>query len=630
MLIADGGGYVPVKPRQTASSGSAGGTPPSGGTPQTTFAQHMKTATSGGSNGANGTASWSNGDPNYQVVKHRNTLIGLSNEDHVPLSELYALNREFDPRRQDGVLHYGRSPHGGWDPDFIKPGDHIYLPYHPQPKAPPPLPRKATEPATVPQPTAKPQSNKQHPAAPFFSFKWGGGPEFGFKGTGKGLAVSGDPYIKVSFGLGSHINVNLKLKYTPNGKVADLQVPKPPDPKAKPRPAGWKPEKMSLDAGIVVNKRGEVGLSWEFKEGGLFSKQGLRKIRSQLGHPQVYGASKSPDNVLVDTEQVKAGKFGVRKIASAARAGDWKTVNEHIKGGEVQIAAEKAWYKGPADSGHASVFTNQVAKSTVGDVVDGYKATKPTTRWTEAGSFGVGFGASYAGSTITDKFFGKYIPNAPLRAAADGTGGLATGLLADQVTRKIAPNLLKTRVVAGFLKTPLIAKPAALLAKPVVALAKPVAGLLKPIATSKAGQAIGSFLSKEAPTLAADAKFAAKLRFGARVAGPVGAAIAAAPDVISAVNSFVHGKVAAGFTSLADGAIRAGATVAGAAIGQALIPIPGVGAAIGGIAGGFIGDEIVGHQGQIVGAAKAVGKGLVSAGKAVGHAAAAVANFFGF
>lgn len=40
---------------------------------------------------------------------------------------------------------------------------------------------------------------------------------------------------------------------------------------------------------------------------------------------------------------------------------------------------------------------------------------------------------------------------------------------------------------------------------------------------------------------------------------------------------------------------------AGAAVGQALIPIPGVGAAIGGVAGGFVGDWVGGKVGKGVG-----------------------------
>jgi hypothetical protein len=74
-----------------------------------------------------------------------------------------------------------------------------------------------------------------------------------------------------------------------------------------------------------------------------------------------------------------------------------------------------------------------------------------------------------------------------------------------------------------------------------------------------------------------------------------------------------------GFKSLGDGAIRAGATVAGAAVGQALISIPGVGAAVGAVVGGVVGDEIAGHSAQLIGAGKAVGHAAASAGKAVRH-----------
>jgi hypothetical protein len=622
LRIDDGYGYVPpAKPPHPTTSSD-----PAGGTEATTFDQHMQAARGGSGNDANGTAAWSDGDPNYQVVKHGDTLIGISNQDHVPLSTLYGLNREFDPRRQDGILHSDRSPHGGWDPDYIKPGDRIYLPYHRQPKAPPAHP-PAKPPVTMPPP-AKPQPHpqskpKDHTApAPFF--KWGVGGETGFKGS-KGLSISEEPYFKGSFALNHQWNINFKVKYTPKGKA----TLKPVDPTAKPDPAktplskwgrfkaGIKPEKISVDVGVVYNKEVEVGGSWEFKS--------LKP--SQLLHPSLYGSSKDPHNVLVNTAQAK-GKVPAHKIVDAIKDRNkpidendpskgvrgWKSVGKAAAGTEVQFAAEKGLLPLP-ESG--TLFVNGVAKSTLADS----PAFKPTPRWAGVTGFAVGAGSSIVGAKFTDTFAGQYIHNAALRQTVDGLGGVATGIVVNHVTQSVVPKLGKV---------PLVAKAV----KPLATLAKPAVGLLKPIATSKAGRAIGNFLSKEAPTLAQDAKFASKLRFGARVAGPVGAAIAAAPDVISAVNSFAHGKVGAGFTSLADGTIRAGATVAGAAIGQALIPIPGVGAAVGSIVGGIVGDAIVAHQAQIVDAAKDVGKGLATAGKAVGHAAVSaaksVAHFFGF
>jgi hypothetical protein len=94
------------------------------------------------------------------------------------------------------------------------------------------------------------------------------------------------------------------------------------------------------------------------------------------------------------------------------------------------------------------------------------------------------------------------------------------------------------------------------------------------------------------PALETAGKVLTSLSKVARVAGPVGIAIAAAPDAISAVHSFSQGHIASGFKSLAKGAICTGTTVAGAAVGQALIPIPGVGAAGGAVVGGAIGDAI--------------------------------------
>jgi hypothetical protein len=559
-----------------------------------------------------GTESWSNGDPNYQVVKPNDTPIGISNED--PLSRLYGVSPEFNP------------------------SGHIYLADYARTIAQPTL-----LPAKPPVAASQPKDKK--PITPFF--KWGIGGEIGFKGS-KGLIVSGEPYFKGSFALSPQVSINFKFKYTPQGKLTIKPVDinaKPPDPP--------KPAKISLDVGTVFNKEFETGLSWDFSKPnwgaikGAFSLGAIKGAFSwgaikgnPLLHPNVYVSSKNRNNILVDTAQVK-GKIPFGKIRAAIGSGPidkndpskgvkgWKSVRKAASDTEGQFSAEKGWYKGPESAGTPTLFTNVVGKSTFADS----PAFRPTPRWAGATGFAVGTGASFVGAKFTDTFGGRYIHNTFWRQTVDGAGGVATGIVANHVTGVVAPQISKVPQVARAATA--VKALATTLANQISKVprveraAKAVKALATTLATSGAGKAIGSFLSKEGPAIVQDTKFAARFRFGARVAGPVGAAIAAAPDVISAVNSFAHGHVAAGFTSLADGAIRAGATVAGAAVGQALIPIPGVGAAIGGVVGGAAGDFIVGHQAQLVGAAKTAGHAVVSTGKTLVHAASAVANFFG-
>lgn len=66
-----------------------------------------------------------------------------------------------------------------------------------------------------------------------------------------------------------------------------------------------------------------------------------------------------------------------------------------------------------------------------------------------------------------------------------------------------------------------------------------------------------------------------------------------APNIYRA---FKDGGVGAGFKELGKSAAKLGAFAAGAALGQALIPIPFVGGLIGGIAGGWIADKLLGKS----------------------------------
>jgi hypothetical protein len=699
----------------TTPSDPVGPEHPAGGTSETSFAHYLLVA-SGGSGDANGTAEWSHGDTNYDVVKPGDTLIGISGHEHLPLSKLYALNGEFDPQRQDGIPHSDRSPHGGWDPDFILPGDHVYLPpkpVKPQPPKPSPKPHVPTRPhklpTTMPSTTGKP---KDH-GSPFF--KYGFGVEFAGK-FGPDQAGSAEPYGKMSFALSSHFNVNIKVKWTPTNKLIVPTARTDPAPKPGEPPktrmerfkAGWKGrifpgEKLSVDVGLVVNKQWEGGFSTEIKLGtkaktaattaratattrvGKFFKG----IRSRLDYSG-YGTKKSPENVLLDTAQGKIGKLHPFKAIRILTAKDpsatakglgidttaapgtpppgrrglaWKMLT---KDGELTLSGEKGWVNPKGHLPAPTVFSNFAAKAKTADV----GKALPPGRLAQTGFFVT----TVAGTFATDQLVGRHIGLAPVRQLVDGLGGVATGYAVDVTARKAVP-FVGSRVVspaatraASALRTarsalgpssvvsavrgaatriglPRVAsalRPSSVVSAvrgaatkiglPRAASAlRPVATRLAPVARA-AGRLLGirsgsSLVESAGSVLRVGSKFG-------RLAGPAGAAIAAVPDVIFAVNSFAHGKVGAGLTSLADGAIRAGTTVAGAAIGQALIPIPGVGAAVGAVVGGFVGDEIVGHQAQIVGAAKAVGHAAVSAGKAVGHAAVsaakAVASFFGF
>jgi len=91
-----------------------------------------------------------NDGPDAVRVKPGDTLTGIAHKHGATMKGVYGANPQFDPHRQDGIPHFDRSPHGGWDPDYLRPGDRIRL--HP--------PRRASHTARH----AKPASNA--PATP--------------------------------------------------------------------------------------------------------------------------------------------------------------------------------------------------------------------------------------------------------------------------------------------------------------------------------------------------------------------------------------------------------------------------------------------------------------------------------
>lgn len=96
------------------------------------------------------------GAPTQTVtVKPGDTLTGIAQQHHVSLQALYKANPQFDPSLSGGPVQHGRSPQGGWDPDYIRPGDKVNLPVQPAKPA-------GTPPAKAPAGTA----NDNRGAAP--------------------------------------------------------------------------------------------------------------------------------------------------------------------------------------------------------------------------------------------------------------------------------------------------------------------------------------------------------------------------------------------------------------------------------------------------------------------------------
>jgi phage tail tape-measure protein len=190
------------------------------------------------------------------------------------------------------------------------------------------------------------------------------------------------------------------------------------------------------------------------------------------------------------------------------------------------------------------------------------------TRFT---GFAAGTAASFGGAWVTDQLIGKDIHSQELRRAADGFGGAMAGLVADPVAQKVVPAVAsKIAPTVTRLGAPLVSKAAPLMSK-----AAPVLSKVGELASKIPLGATGRVLSKVA-----------------RIGGPAGALVAGIPDGIDAFKAFQKGDTADGWRAVGHGAARVAGTAVGAVVGQALIPIPGVGAAVGAVAGGFVGDLV--------------------------------------
>jgi cell wall-associated NlpC family hydrolase len=62
------------------------------------------------------------------AVETGDTLSEIAAENNMSLGELLELNPQFDASKVDGRLDTNRSGDGGYDPDFIRPGDTIIVP----------------------------------------------------------------------------------------------------------------------------------------------------------------------------------------------------------------------------------------------------------------------------------------------------------------------------------------------------------------------------------------------------------------------------------------------------------------------------------------------------------------------
>jgi hypothetical protein len=414
---------------------------------------------------------------------------------------------------------------------------------------------------------------------------------FGIEVAGKANAkptLGGEPYVKGSLAIGPHWNINGKLKYTPRGKLnitvfdstlngaSDPNAEPPSKPSLRERFRAALPEKISLDTGLVFNKQVEGGSSLEIKFG-----NGVKPSFS------TYLSKKDPNNVLVDSVQLKLGKIDPRQVGSAlvqgtrdslaqsraeagAGEGRWSPLRQQVwkavNGGEMTFSGERAFIN---PEGPVSGFANFAAKTMLKDIRQGLQHPSAAPSLTRFTGFAAGTTASFVGSELTDELIGKDIGNQEVRRAVDGFGGAMTGLVADGVAQKVVPAAVsKIAPTVSRLAAPVISK-----AAPLVADAAPVLSKVGEVASKIPLGATGRVLSKVG-----------------RIGGPAGALVAGIPDGVDAYKAFQKGDAAGGWKAAGRGAVRVAGTAVGAAVGQALIPIPGVGAAVGAVAGGFVGD----------------------------------------
>jgi hypothetical protein len=397
--------------------------------------------------------------------------------------------------------------------------------------------------------------------------------------------LAAEPYVKGSVALSPHWNINGKIKLTPQGKLGgagpaagDLNASQQSRAPLRARFQAVWPEKITVDIGLVFDGKLEAGGSLEID------------CKSRSATPFGYLSKKDPNNVLVDRARLKVGKLNPVSIgdailtgardslaqprAAAQVSGRWAPLRaqvwEAIRGGEIGIAGESTLVH---RNGPMSGFLNIAGKATLGDIGAGLEPSAAAGATRFAG-FVTGTAASFVGAGVTDALIGKDISNHTLRRAVDGFGGAMTGVLTDAVTQKALPVVARAAPALGRLTTTITGKAASLLAAaPAVGRAAgKVAAIAGKIPLGTTGRVLGKV---------------------ARIGGPAGALLAGIPDAVEAVRAFKNGRKADGLKAVCRGAVRVGCTAVGAVAGQALMPfLPGVGAAIGAVAGGLVGDLV--------------------------------------
>jgi hypothetical protein len=411
--------------------------------------------------------------------------------------------------------------------------------------------------------------------------------------------VTLEPYGKAFWALPNNFGVAVKFKYSPRADFvkfeggdtnylastretfSNIRATFFKDANGNRNLRGMLPQKVSMDFGLVVARNYEVGGTVEYKN------LSLRPSGSFA-----YGSLKDKYDPLLSTAQIKAGKAQGKQLFSGlldamrSRQSDfWPTA----KSMEVQFSTETKLSTGDAAGVSSSALGTATVKTTLGEAVqhtsEVLKAPPPpgTTATSRFAGFTAGTAASFGGDYLAHQLGSDKIHDPVLRHAVNASAAATAGVVADHV---MTHNVPKVPPLIGQVASKL--RVAAASSK----LASPVASLASRVRWAGVGSTA--------------------LKVG-RIGGPAGAVLAGVPDGVNAYQSFKAGDNAAGATSAVKAGVKVGATLAGAVIGQGLIPIPGVGAAVGAVVGGVVGE--LATSGTMMKTYSAIGDGVVNAGK---------------
>jgi hypothetical protein len=379
-------------------------------------------------------------------------------------------------------------------------------------------------------------------------------------------------------------------------------------------------EKVTVDIGGIGFKRGEIGISFEVptNEGWKGAWTGFKRL--------YYAAAKDPHNPLADTASLKLGKVDWPEVLRSTKRG-WvaslaQSADEaEASGGRfapLRQATWKAFTKGEMtlsgerySSGEgAAGFLNVAGKATLERIRDEMEHPHAVPLGTRLTGMGTGMTGAVLGSWVVDKMVGSDIENEYARQAVDRFGGALTGFVFDPLGQKlVAPVLSKVTAPVVNAAAPVVSKiaePVSKIAEPVVSAATtavskaaasvtsaatPVVAKAAPIVsqvTAKVSE-IASDVGQVASKIPGSAKIGRVLGNTARI-GPIGTALVAIPDAVDATTAFRNGDTSEGWRAVGRGTVRTGFTALGAGLGQTIIPIPGLGAAMGAVVGGMVGD----------------------------------------